>query len=281
MRKKTKLSKIIQNRATWFLRSLNSNKRALPDFIIFGAAKGGTTSLFNYLAAHPDVLPPIKKEIHYFDRNYRKGDNWYRMHFPLKQQLNKNGRLCITGEASPYYISHPLVPARIKKLVPDVKLIALLRNPIDRALSNYQHMVRLGIETQSLEKALELEESRIAGERDKLIQDPCYYSYNHHHFSYINRGIYHKELEPWFDIFPREQLLINSSEQFYEEPDKVFSSVVRFIGLNDWSPEQFKAFNSGGDYAPISPELRKKLQDFYRPHNETLFKMLGTRFHWD
>jgi len=198
------------------------------------------------------------------------------MHFPLKQQLAaaSTDKRLITGEASPYYISHPLVPARIKKLIPDVKLIALLRNPIDRALSNYQHMVRLGIETESIEKAL-------AGEREKLIQNPNHYSYNHHHFSYINRGIYHKELQAWFEIFPKEQFLITSSEHFYSDPDNVFASTIKFIGLNSWVPDQFKAYNTGGDYAPISPELRKKLKDFYQPHNESLFKQLGKRFDWD
>jgi hypothetical protein len=282
-RKKTTPVQIVRNRATWLLRSLNSSSRVLPEFVIIGAAKGGTTSLFNYLASHPQVAAPLKKEVHYFDRNYAKGPNWYRMHFPTKtyMQKNANGKRYITGEASPYYLSHPLAAARLKDLIPNARLIVLLRNPVDRALSNYQHMVRLGIETESLEAALAMEADRIRGEREKMIADPNYYSFNHHHYSYTERGIYWKELQSWFALFPREQFLIFDSGSFYTDPGKVFTDTQQFIGIEKWEPEQYKTFNSGGDYQPIDQRLRAKLLEYFRPHNEKLFEMLGTRFNWD
>jgi hypothetical protein len=282
-RKKTGIVTIAKNRATWFFRSLNSSRRVLPDFIIIGAAKGGTTSLFNYLVEHPQVAEPLKKEVHYFDRNFHRGVNWYRMHFPTSayMETHSNGSKFVTGEASPYYLSHPLAAIRMKELLPQVKMIALLRNPIDRAISNYQHMVRLGIEKESLERALELEQERTEGEREKLLSSNTLYSFNHHHFSYLARGLYATELEPWFAHFPKEQFLINSSEAFYENPAQVFNQSLEFIGIGPWQPPQFKTFNSGGDYKPVEPALRSRLSNFFKPHNEKLFEKLGVRFDWD
>jgi hypothetical protein len=282
-RKKTGIVTIAKNRATWFLRSLNSSRRVLPDFIIIGAAKGGTTSLFNYLVMHPQVAEPLKKEVHYFDRNFHKGVNWYRMHFPTSAYMEQHskGSKFVTGEASPYYLSHPLAAIRIRELLPKIKMIALLRNPIDRAISNYQHMVRLGIENETLERALELEQERTAGEREKLLSNGSFYSFSHHHFSYLARGLYATELEPWFDHFPKEQFLITSSEAFYANPAQVFTKSLEFIGLDNWHPPHFKTFNSGGEYTPINPELRTRLSNFFKPHNERLFEIINTRFDWD
>lgn len=281
--KKTSAVQALRNRTTWFIRSLNSRNRVLPDFVIIGAAKGGTTSLFNYLIAHPLVAEPLKKEVHYFDRNYQKGEQWYRMHFPTRSFMEEgpDGKKLITGEASPYYLSHPLAAGRLRKLLPEAKLILLLRNPVDRALSNYQHMIRLGIESEPLQRALELEAIRTKGEREKLISDPGYYSFNHHHFSYTARGIYWQELESWFTEFPKEQFLIMDSESFYGNPGNVFLNTQRFLGLMPWEPEKYKTFNSGGDYEPIDPNLRAQLVEFFRPHNEKLFQILGKRFNWD
>jgi hypothetical protein len=278
-RKKTGTIRIIKNHLTELVRGLNSFQRVLPDFLIIGAAKGGTTSLFNYLLEHPQMVAPLKKEVHYFDHHYGKGLKWYRMHFPTQKRMNEI-QGSITGEASTYYLSHPLVPARVKELLPDVKLICMLRNPIDRALSNYNHMIRLGIETETFERAVELEEERTQGELEKLINNPSYYSFNHHHYSYLGRGIYYKELKRWMEKFPLNKILLLNSEEFYTDPKKAFATTTDYLKLNNWEPASFQKYNSGGEYETISPQLREKLNNFFRPHNEALFELTGKRFNW-
>ena len=119
-----------------------------PNFLIIGAQRCGTTSLYNYLIQHPQIVPSSKKEVHFFDLNFHLGQSWYEKHFP---EVSDN---ILTGEASPYYIFHPLCPKRIFDYDPSVKLIVILRNPIDRAYSHYRHIVRLGHEPLKFEDAL-------------------------------------------------------------------------------------------------------------------------------
>ena len=142
-------------------RQLTAPLRGLPSVLIIGAQKGGTTSLFSYLVQHPDVLAPLTKEIHYFDLQYDREDKWYRGHFPFARRLERGA---VTIDASPYYLPHPLVPARAAQLVPEAKLVAVLRDPVDRALSHYHHEVRAGRESLSFADAIDQEAERLAGE---------------------------------------------------------------------------------------------------------------------
>ncbi len=117
---------------SWIYRRLTSGSRRLPDFIILGAQRAGTSSLYYYLSQHPQILPAVRKELHFFDDHYRRGLGWYRSQFPTR-----GARGTITGEATPYYLSHPHAPARIQRLLPQARLIVLLRNPVERAISHY------------------------------------------------------------------------------------------------------------------------------------------------
>jgi len=169
----------------WRKKLANKNLQ-MPDFLIIGAQKCGTTSLYRYLIQHPQIEPAIKKEIHYFDLNYNKPIQWYLNQFPaLKTQSDR-----ITGEATPYYIFHPHAPYRIKEHMPDAKIIVLLRNPVDRAYSHYHYAVERYGETLSFEEALDIENERLAGEMEKFQKNPYYKSRNYRCFSYQKRGIY-------------------------------------------------------------------------------------------
>ncbi len=285
-KKKSLLSRILF-KGEEKLRWLGGAHRILPEYLIIGAAKCGTTSLYNYLIQHPAVFPSFKKEVHYFDYYYHKGENWYRSHFPSHHELQKKevaiAQHCITGESSPYYLAHPLSPERVKALLPNVKMICMFRNPVDRAISSYQNQVRLGIEKiMDFEEAIYQEESRIAGHEERLRKDPNYSSFEYKYFSYKKRGCYADQLENWFAQFPKEQIMIIQSEKFYENPAPYFKEVVNFIGLQPWEPEKYKVFNAGGEYDKMSDALRRKLVEYYQPHNEKLFEMIGKRFDgWD
>ena len=116
--------------------------RMLPDFVIIGAQKSGTSSLYDFVVQHPAILPAAKKELHYFSLGYKKGEYWYRLRFPIRASQK-----LLSGEASPIYLFYPMVPGRMKKLLPDVKLIVILRNPVDRAYSHYHDTKRKKRET--------------------------------------------------------------------------------------------------------------------------------------
>lgn len=261
----------------WLFHRATSPLRALPNFVIIGAMKGGTTSMFQYLAAHPQVRPPFRKEIKFFDIHYAKGLGWYRAHFPLRAKM-KDG--AVTGEATPYYLFHPLAAERMAKTLPNAKLIVMLRNPVDRAYSHYSHMRRVGREPLSFEDALASEPDRLAGEADRIVADPNYSTFAHGHYSYLARGRYAEQLPRWMEYFPREQILILSSENLSSDPAQAFSSTLDLLGLNQWRPKNFDIFKRGG-YETMPANTRAKLVDYFRPFNQQLYDLLGMKFDWD
>jgi len=245
-----------------------------PDFIIIGAQKCGTTSLYQYLIQHPQIVPASQKEVHFFDLNFAKGVDWYR------QQFKSVSQDFITGEASPYYMFHPLVARRIYELFPQVKLIALLRNPVERAISHYYHEVRLGFEKLSLEDAIAQESARLEGEWEKFLADETYYSYNHQHYTYLSRGNYVEQLKHWMQFFPKEQFLVLPSEELYNQPNIVLNQVLNFLELPSYQLTQYDKYNSG-EYPAVTQEIRQQLQAYFQPYNQQLEEFLGVKFPWE
>lgn len=252
--------------------------RTLPNFLAIGVMKGGTTSFFNYLSRHPQINPPFRKEIKFFDIHYPQGLSWYRAHFPLRPKM-RDGTM--TGEATPYYIFHPLAAQRIARHLPEAKLIVLLRNPVDRAYSHYSHMVKVGREPLSFEQALEKEEERLSGEVDKIIADSLYSTFKHLHYSYQARGHYAEQLQKLYGLFPRENILILNSEELYSQPANVMSTAFSFLGLPLNASGSYEVFKQGTYKAGMDPLTRQKLVDHFRPYNQHLYDLLGLKFDWD
>jgi hypothetical protein len=195
----------IKDTAKLLLRRMTGPARMLPDFVIIGGQRCGTTSLYNYLLEHPCVAGSFAKEVHYFDDNYSKGDTWYRAHFVTNleaEKIREAKGYFMTGEATPYYLFHPLVPERFVELLPKCKPIVLLRNPVDRAYSHYNMEVRKEREPLSFEKALASEEKRLEGETEALLSGKALTSYNHRRFTYRARGLYYDQLERWASRIP-------------------------------------------------------------------------------
>ena len=260
--------------------------RMMPDFIIIGAQKGGTTSLYSYLIDHPCIAPIYIKEPHFFDIYFYKGLHWYRSHFPTAvekyyaQRIQKHD--LITGEASPYYLFYPQAAKRVAKILPKVKLIVLLRNPIDRAYSQYQHQLRQeGVEPLSFEEAIEVEEKRLAGEEEKILKDIKYYSFNHRHYSYLSRSKYIEQLPEWMSIFPREQFLILKAEDLYADPAAIVKQTLEFLNIAIGEQKcVYKPFNDAR-YAPMAAATRERLVEYFKPYNARLYEFLGRDFGWD
>ncbi|NER33207.1 MAG: sulfotransferase domain-containing protein [Oscillatoria sp. SIO1A7] len=256
----------------------------MPDFLIIGAQKCGTTSLYKCLIAHPHILSATQKEVHFFDNNYSKGLDWYRSQFPMpsREEMRSNQKL-VVGEASPYYIFHPLVPERVRLHFPEVKLIVLLRDPVARAWSQYHHEVRLGFEQLSFEEALAAETERLAGEVERMRSDETYYSYNHQHYTYLSRGIYVEQLKAWMELFPREQFLILESEAFFGNPGETVAETMAFLGVSpEIYPKEARCDrrDNAGSYPEMSYALKNDLVSYFVPHNRRLAEYLQVNFGW-
>jgi hypothetical protein len=263
--------------------------RVLPSFLIIGAQRAGTTSLLDALRRHPDVTGPtsgeefvrLNKEVHFFDQRFENGIDWYRSFFPLtarRRLARLAGRDLVAGESTPYYLFHPEVPARVASTMPDVKLIALLRNPVERAYSHYQHKRRLGREKLSFEEAVAAEETRLAG-GEGLILTHRRYRRHHFHRAYFHRGLYAEQLERWLALFPRDQLLVLRSEDFFAHGAETYAEVLEFLGARPWDGARFRHRNKAS-YAPIDPALRAELEERYAEPNARLAELLGRDFGW-
>jgi hypothetical protein len=207
-----------------------SRRRPMPDFLIIGAQKAGTSALYDYLARHPQVRPAITKEVHYFDLDHDPGERWYRGHFPRQGRSAPSS--FITGEATPYYLFHPLVPEKVASTLPDVKLIVLLRDPVRRAISHFYHEVALGSETRSLDRAIAEEPEIMAAEHDRLASglppSPA-----HRRCSYVSRGRYAEQLSRWLDHVDEEQLLVLPAERLSRDGGETRRRALAFLGLED------------------------------------------------
>ena len=248
----------------------------LPTFLIIGAGKSGTTYLYDRLAEHPLIYRSFVKEPHFFRHNYGKGISWYRAHFFSPRWNSTQG--AVTGEASGAMF-YPHAPRRVKDVVAEVKLIAILRNPVDRAYSHYLHETRLGFESLSFEEAIEVESKRLDGEIERVLHDEEYFSFGWRHFAYVSKGLYWKPLEVWLQYFARDQLLILKSEDFYTDPARVLRQVTEFLGLPDWRPSPYRG-HKAYPYRPLSPAIRARLADYYAPHNARLYELLGSDWGW-
>lgn len=253
----------------WRYRRLTSRIRMMPDFIIIGVARGGTTSLYSYLAQHPSIAPAISKEISFFDLNFSPVIGRYRSYFPTRfagQSAKRfRGSRLITGEASPTYMFFEAAPKRMFAALPEVKLIASLRSPVSRAYSHYNLAVRFGHESLSFEDAVERE-----------IRGLCDWEF----VRYLQWGIYADQLERWLDVFPREQLQIVTLEEFIKNRSKSFRRVLDFLDVPPWEPDRFEKFHSLPT-VKMNDTTRARLVEYFRPHNERLYELLGTDFGWE
>ncbi len=276
----SQLFKLRKNRRLffwWLFHSLTSPLRVLPDFIIIGTMKGGTTSMFQYLAQHPQINPPFRKEIKFFDIHYPKGLLWYRAHFPLWAKMTRGA---LTGEATPYYLFHPLAAERLADTLPNSKVIIMLRNPVDRAYSHYSHIQRVGREPLSFEDAIAAEPERLAGEAERILADPNYSTFTHVHYSYLARGRYVEQIPRWLERFPLERIHFIGSEDLSRDPTATFQRTLDFLGLESRMPDQFSIFKQGS-YEQMAPATRRQLVDYFRPYNQQLYDLLGMKFDWD
>ena len=249
--------------------------RQLPSAVIIGAQKAGTTQLFSYLTRHPRLLPACQKEIEYFSRYHDRSLSWYRSRFPLRSQVAAVGGQVL--DASPSYICFPAALHRLRAMLPEARIIAILRDPVARAFSGYQHNKTRHREPRSFQQAVEAElrESRLRPQLGLALKadDPPMRRY-------VARGYYVLQLELLWHLFPREQTLILDSADLFRDTNAACQRVFEFLALERYDVQPQKIYNRGYYEERIDPLVAQRLADHYGPYDELLAGLFGRRFSW-
>lgn len=251
-------------------------RRRLPDFIVIGAMKAGSTTAYDIICQHPSVRSAVKKEIRYFDLYHRRPLAWYRAHFPLSKSSPSG---LISGEATPSYLFDELVPGRVAQRLPDVKVIALLRNPVARTYSHYQHNVANGFESLSFDAALDAESARLARYRAGYEAGDRQATSRYNLFAYAGRSMYSGQVERWHSALGADRVLVIQSEDLFRNPDDSIGTMFEFLDL-DTEPVNATARNTR-DYAALPNDRQKQLADVFRNDVLRLETLLGREFSWD
>ncbi len=256
----------------------------LPAFLIVGGQRCGTTSMYRALSQHPGVLKAVyHKGVHYFDVAYTHTLRWYRGHFPLKAQARRiertTGITPMTFESSPYYMFHPLAPERIAADLSDVRLLALVRDPVTRAFSAHSHELARGYEDQPFEAALEMENARLEGEVERIVSDPAYVSHSHRHHAYRARGEYIDQLERLEQLFGRDRVHVVDSDEFFARPEPVYDGVLEFLKSPNRGYPPFEVHNAR-TRPPMPKSVADALDAHFEPFDARLAKWLGRDPSW-
>ena len=250
-------------------------QRQLPSVVIAGVQKGGTTQLFSYLIRHPRLLPGRYKEMDYFSRYADRPVEWYRSQFPLQSQVAKvNGYVV---EASPSYICTTSAIPLMHSVLPEARIIVVLRDPVSRAFSGYQHSKTRRRELRSFAHVVE-EELRQPAWRPELGQmvRPDVANMRRH----VERGYYALQIELILNCYPRNQVLILDSADLFADTNAICQRVFEFIGVEPFEVQPEKVYNRGFYTEKIDPRVAERLREHYRPHDELLAELLGRRFSW-
>jgi O-antigen/teichoic acid export membrane protein len=255
---------------------LTSGLRMTPDFVIVGAQRSGTTTLFRLLASHPNLVrPTISKGTGYFDDSYGKGPRWYRAHFPLRPVARMLARRPVsTFECSGYYLFHPLAAERIARDLPGVKIVAMLRDPVARAHSAYRHERSRGFETFDFDTAVALEAIRTAGEAERLRRDAGYRSFEHRHHAYVGRGRYADQVRRLLEVFGPDRVYLVEADAFFGDPEAEFARLQRWLGIPVWSPPSVGRWNAEPG-APLPEAVHSALRERFAEQDAALAELLG------
>jgi hypothetical protein len=264
-----------------------AGSRRPPELIVVGAKRGGTTSLWKYLDAHPGILPTFPraeqiKGTYFFDEEWSRGERWYRSHFPTDRTRAKAARHLgydpIAFEASPYYLFHPHAPARARQVAPDAVIVALLRDPVERAFSHFKERSN-HTESLTFAEALAAEEERTAGEEARMLADPSVVSMAHRHQTYVAQSRYAPMLERWFAAFPRDQVLVTAAEDFYADPQSFCDLITERVGLPSRDLGDPEPFNSEPS-ADMDPAVRAQLRAALDEDIHAVESLLGRPMPW-
>ena len=268
-----------------YFKMYSSSVRLLPTVMIVGFHKTATTSIHEYLIQHPNVIKPIRKEIGYFSVFFWRGEMWYKSHFPTifsKLIKNKKNENFVVLDSDPNCSYHPHSPNRIYQRLPDIKLIFILRNPIDRAWSDFnQDLNRNWISKISFEEKIKDDKADL----DKMLNSLKYQKIQPDYFkemprAYLSIGKYVNYIKKWFEYFPPEQILFLTTDELKSDLDTSLTKIFKFLNIPNQPIPNLEKRNMG-KYKKMNLETRKKLIEYYRPFNLELETLLNKKFNWN
>jgi hypothetical protein len=233
------------------------------------------------LSEHPQVArPTVNKGTGYFDVHYDRGSRWYRGHFPLAYRARRtHGPGVVTFESSGYYLFHPLAASRIARDLPDVRVVVLVRDPVERAYSAHRHELARGFESEPFEVAIELEEERTAGEVERILADPSYESFHHRHHSYLARSRYSEQIDRFLAELGPDRVCILDAGALFEDPAAEFERLRSWLGLAEWEPGKVEQWNARPG-TPLPGEVDARLRRHFEPYDARLAEQMGRTPSW-
>ncbi|MEM7621785.1 MAG: sulfotransferase domain-containing protein [Planctomycetota bacterium] len=269
-------------------RAHDAAERALPDFLVVGVQKGGTTALFDYLCTHPAVVEPIQKETHFCYTPSQDPERDFRSFFPLRAELDtvaaSNNGVAITGEATPETMFTARTLDRTCRALDAggaaPKIIAVIRDPVARAYSQHNHNLRRRLDREtSFASAIDSEDKR---SKDALArfeaQESAVFEGAVQNLTYLARGRYAEQVERLFERFGRDRVMVIQSERLFGDTHTVFANVLAFLGL---TPRTIDATPRNANvYGKLDPALAERLKQKTAPWNERLYEILGERYDW-
>ena len=256
--------------------------RVIPDFLVIGAKRCGTTSLYQHLSEHPCISRSPRDNIGFFNENYHLGINWYKSLFPTvfyKKKMESKNKHCLFFDVTSTYMEEELTAKNVYEVNPNQKIIVILRNPVDRAYSHYHVNVKEKSEKRSFEDAVFEEMNRIKSERIIQNKNKNLRVFTPNNIHYLKKGFYALQLKSWFKIFPREQILVLSTEEFQEDQNLIYKKIFDFLNIPNMKIKNTEKMEKG-NYIPMKDETRKLLLDYFRQYNYELFELINNEFDW-
>ena len=257
--------------------------RVIPDFLVIGAKRCGTTSLYQHLSEHPCISRSPRDNIGFFNENYHLGINWYKSLFPTvfyKKKMESKNKHCLFFDVTSTYMEEELTAKNVYEVNPNQKIIVILRNPVDRAYSHYHVNVKEKSEKRSFEDAIFEEMNRIKSERIIQNKNKNLRVFTPNNIHYLKKGFYALQLKSWFKIFPREQILVLSTEEFQEDQNLIYKKIFDFLNIPNMKIKSTEKMEKG-NYIPMKDKTRTLLLDYFIQYNHELFELINSEFNWE
>ena len=257
-------------------KGITAAQRKLPDFLVIGGKRCGTTTLFEFLRQHQMIAEPVIDHMGFFDDNYSIGINYYKSFFPIKTEETAKK---LDYDVTTSYLTSPFVAERVAKEIPNVKIIVLLRNPTSRAWSDYNASQKKDASEEEFQTYIddELQELEASDFEEKVSKND--YNMSEPFPNFIKKGLYSVYLKKWLKLFPRKNFLFISTESFSNDENKVFKQIFDFLGLSNFEIHKLQRM-SKGNYEKLNPKIKNKLDLFFAPHNDELFKLINEKYDW-
>ena len=261
--------------------AFTGSMRVLPDFLVIGAKRCGTTSLFYHLPEHPCISKSPHDNMGFFNDNFHLGVNWYKSFFPTiftRNKIKSEFGNFLAFDVTTTYMEEESTANNVYQIKPNMKIIVILRNPVDRAYSQYHLNLREKAEKRSFEDAMEENMNELNKESYERYEIKPKFSVEEN--NYLKKGLYAQQLRHWLNIFPMESMLILSTEEFESNQQVIYNKIFEFLNISQFEVKNTEKMEKGS-YPQMKSETRSLLLDYFRSYNKELFRLIDKKFDWE